>query len=116
MQSIPTSTCLLTISAMAGVTCAAMTAGSVISAPASRPGMSSHPWGHGSRPTSEVLLPVLLLCMFAPPDEGILPGDGSTSQDRLSHRFNREPPAGPAADREVPRARISLPPPAFLSH
>ena len=36
--------CLVTISAMAGVTCAAMTAGSVISALASRPGMSSTPW------------------------------------------------------------------------
>src|SRR6266851_5318105 len=112
MQSIPTSTCLLTISATAGVTCAAMTAGSVISALASRPGMSSHPLGDGSRPTCEVLIRVMLCCMFPPPDEVILPGNGSTSQDRLSHRFNREPPAVPAADREVEpvRSRSSITP------
>src|SRR6266446_10921972 len=81
MQSIPTSTCLLTMSAMAGVTWAAMTAGSVISALASRPGMSSHPLGDGSRPTCEVLIRVMLLCMFPPPGEGIVPGNGSTSRD-----------------------------------
>src|SRR6516164_6955308 len=64
MQSIPVSTCRLTVSAMAGVTCAAMTAGSVISALASRPGMSSQPLGGGSRPTCEVLIRVMLRCIF----------------------------------------------------
>ena len=63
---------------------AAMTTGSVISALASRPGMSSQPLGVGSRPTCEVLIRVMLLCMFPPPDEGIVPGNGSASQDHLS--------------------------------
>ena len=49
---------------MAGVTCAAMTTGSVISALASRPGMSSQPLGGGSRPTCEVLIRVMLRCML----------------------------------------------------
>ena len=49
---------------MAGVTCAAMTAESVISALASRPGMSSQPLGGGSRPTCEVLIRVMLRCIF----------------------------------------------------
>ena len=62
MQSIPTST--YTVSAMAGVTCVAMSEGSVISALASRPGMSSQPLGGGSRPTCEVLIRVMLRCMF----------------------------------------------------
>src|SRR6516164_7669458 len=64
MQSIPVSTCRLTVSAMAGVTCAAITAASVISALASRPGMSSQPLGGGSRPTCEVLIRVVLRCIF----------------------------------------------------
>jgi hypothetical protein len=64
MRSIPTSTCRLTVSAMADVTCAAMTAGFVISALASHPGMSSQPLGGGSRPTCVVLIRVMLLCMF----------------------------------------------------
>ncbi len=46
----PASTCSRTVSAIAGVTSAAMAAGSVSSALASRAGMSSHPLGGGSRP------------------------------------------------------------------
>src|ERR1700736_5499138 len=108
MQSIPTSTCLLTISAMAGVTCAAMTAGSVISALASRPGISSHPLGDGSRPTCEVLIRVMLVCMSPPP----VPENGPAAQDHFSQRFNGEPPAGTAADQEVEpvRSRSSITP------
>jgi hypothetical protein len=49
--------------AMAGVICAVMTAGSLISALASRAGMSSQPFGGGSRPTCEVLMRITLLCM-----------------------------------------------------
>jgi hypothetical protein len=45
MQSIPASTCFFTVSAIAGVTSAAIVAGSVSSALASRAGMSSHPLG-----------------------------------------------------------------------
>jgi hypothetical protein len=64
MQSIPASTCFRTVSAMAGVTCAAMAAGSVSSALASRAGMSSQPLGGGSRPTCEVLIRVRLFFIF----------------------------------------------------
>src|SRR5919109_4624371 len=92
MQSIPASTCLLTVSAIAGVTCAAMTAGSVISALASRAGISSQPLGDGSRPTCEVLIRVTLLCMFPPRCEGMVPGNDSAAQDHLAHRFNSAPP------------------------
>src|SRR6516225_1687644 len=48
---------------MAGVTCATMTAESVISPLASRAGVSSQPLGGGSRPTCEVLIRVVLRCM-----------------------------------------------------
>ena len=41
----------------------AMTAGSLISAPASGPGISSQLLGGGSRPTCEVLIRLMLLCM-----------------------------------------------------
>src|SRR5438309_1153562 len=58
------SICFLTVSAMAGVTLAAITTGSVISAPASRAGMSAQPLGGGKRPTCEVLIRVRLRRMF----------------------------------------------------
>src|SRR5258708_352308 len=64
MQSMPASTCFLTVSAIAGVTLAAITTGSVISAPASRAGMSAQPLGGGKRPTCEVLIRVRLRRMF----------------------------------------------------
>jgi hypothetical protein len=48
------------------MTCAAMLAGSVISALASRAGMSSQPLGGGNRPTCEVLIRVVFLCMSQP--------------------------------------------------
>src|SRR5439155_22616002 len=48
------SICFLTVSAMAGVTLAAITTGSVISAPATRAGMSAQPLGGG---TPSVLQP-----------------------------------------------------------
>ena len=54
----------LDVSAMAGVTLAAITTGSVISAPASRAGMSAQPLGGGKRPTCEVLIRVRLRRMF----------------------------------------------------
>src|SRR5215813_2965593 len=66
MQSIPASTCFRTVSAIAGVTCAAMEAGSDTSALASRAGMSSQPLGGGSRPTCEVLIRVRLFFIFPP--------------------------------------------------
>src|SRR5438874_722769 len=58
------SICFLTVSAMAGVTLAAITTGSVISAPARRAGMSAQPLGGGKRPTCEVLIRVRLRRMF----------------------------------------------------
>src|SRR5438874_5211277 len=58
------SICFLTVSAMAGVTLAAITTGSVISAPASRAGMSAQPLGGGKRPTCEVLIRLRLRRMF----------------------------------------------------
>src|SRR5205814_123255 len=64
MQSMAVSICFLTVSAMAGVTLAAITTGSVISAPASRAGMSAQPLGGGKRPTCEVLIRVRLRRMF----------------------------------------------------
>src|SRR5215472_10692976 len=64
MQSMPISACFLTVSATAGMTSAAMVAGSVISAVASRAGISSHPLGGGSRPTCDVLIRVTLRCML----------------------------------------------------
>ena len=67
MQSIPASTCFFTVSAIAGVTSAAMAAGSVSSALASRVGMSSHPLGGGSRPTCEVLMRMALFFILPPP-------------------------------------------------
>jgi hypothetical protein len=60
MQSILASTCFRTVSAIAGVTCVAMEAGSVTSALASRAGMYCHPLGGGSRPTCDVLMRVRL--------------------------------------------------------
>ena len=66
MQSIPASTCFFTVSAIAGVTSAAMAAGSVSSALASRAGTSSHPLGGGSRPTCEVLMRVALFFILPP--------------------------------------------------
>src|ERR1700738_1960449 len=88
---------------MAGVTWAAMTAGSVISALASRPGMSSHPLGDGNRPTCEVLIRVMLLCMFPPP---IIPGNGSAAQDHLS--------TGLTASLPLPRSPVT--PLAIIPH
>src|SRR5438552_17612971 len=58
------SICFLTVSAMAGVTLAAVTARSVISAPASGAGMSAQRLGGGKRPTCEVLIRVRLRRMF----------------------------------------------------
>jgi hypothetical protein len=75
MQSIPASTCFFTVSAIAGVTSAAMAAGSVSSALASRAGMSSHPLGGGSRPTCEVLIRVVLCFMAASPSSPCEPAD-----------------------------------------
>ena len=46
------------------VTSAAITAASVISALASRAGMSSQPFGGGSRPTCEVLICVVFRCII----------------------------------------------------
>src|SRR5215472_7695540 len=86
MQSIPTSTCRLTVSAMVGVICAAITAGSVISALASRPGVSSQPLGGGRRPTCEVLILVVLRCIFlSSPAPACDPAHGNTINcgDRL---------------------------------
>jgi hypothetical protein len=64
MQSMPVSIRFLTVSAMAGVTLAAITTGSVISAPVSRAGMSAQPLGGGKRPICEVLIRVRLRRMF----------------------------------------------------
>src|SRR5438270_3657895 len=64
MQSMPVSICFLTVSAMAGVTLAAITTGSVISPPATRAGMSAQPLGGGKRPICEVLIRVRLRRMF----------------------------------------------------
>src|SRR5437588_9020186 len=58
------SICFLTVSAMAGVTLAAITTGSVISPPATRAGMSAQPLGGGKRPICEVLIRVRLRRMF----------------------------------------------------
>jgi len=86
MQSIPASTCRLTVSAMAGVTCAAMTAESVISALASRAGMSSQPLGGGSRPTCEVLIRVMLRCMFL---SSPVPACDPAHNNEMAKRWNR---------------------------
>ena len=64
MQSMPVSICFFTVSAMAGVTLAAITTGSVISPPATRAGMSAQPLGGGKRPICEVLIRVRLRRMF----------------------------------------------------
>jgi hypothetical protein len=85
MQSMPASTCRLTVSAMAGVTCAAMTAGSVIWALASRPGMFSQPLGGGSRPTCEVLIRVTLRCIFL---SSPVPAYNPQYDNRMNKRSN----------------------------
>src|SRR5215472_6803965 len=88
MQSIPVSTCRFTVSAIAGVTWAAMTAGSVISALASRPGVSSQPLGAGSRPTCEVLIRVVLRCMvLSSPAPVCDPAHDNTMGISLSNRL-----------------------------
>src|SRR5580693_4745487 len=86
MQSIPVSNWRLTVSAMAGVTCAAMTAEPVISALASRAGMSSQPLGGGSRPTCEVLIRVLLRCMFL---SSPVPACDPAHDNTMANRWNR---------------------------